>query len=429
MDRPRLVSLLRVLYRPPGPFGPAWVAVKAMALPLVRARRRRLRGTTTFVGVTGSAGKTTTTRLLEAILATRGPVAPKPGERVPARKLIKALLKTRSRHWARVHELALDGPGMVDELLWAYEPDVAVVTTIGLDHWRAYGSPDAIAPEKEKLVRAVPPDGLAVLNADDPRVRAMGGRARCRIALYGRAEDAHVRAEDVRVDARGRLTFTLLHDGFRLPVATRLRGELWLTAVLAALAAGLELGADREEAVRAVAAFEPVLHRLSVLEAPGGVTYLRDDWKAPTWTVGPALDALAAVPARRRVAVLGELSDDERRARGFYRDVAREARRRADLVVLVGQKARHGLRGNRDDSAIVHFEGVPEASEFLRGVLEEGDVVLLKANRLPEHLERIALGSVLPVTCRRVRCTKRVFCDDCRLLTRGTTKRWNGNSG
>jgi UDP-N-acetylmuramoyl-tripeptide--D-alanyl-D-alanine ligase len=424
------VSLRRVLYRPPGPFGPAWVAVKAVALPVVRARRRRLHGTT-FVGVTGSAGKTTATRLLEAVLATRGPVAPKPGERVPARKLIKALVKTRSRHWARVHELALTGPGMIDELLWAYEPDVAVVTTIGLDHWRAYGSPEAIAPEKAKLVRAVPPDGLAVLNADDPLVRAMGEQARCRVVLYGRAGDAHLRAEDVGVDARGRLTFTLIHDGSRLPVVTRLQGELWLTAVLAAVATGVELGADREEAVRAVAAFEPVLHRLSVIEAPGGVTYLRDDWKGSSWTVGPALDALASMPARRRVAVLGELPDDARRARAFYRDVVREARRRADLVVLVGQKARNGLRGRAGvvDPTIVHFEGAPEAADYLRGVLEEGDVVLLKANRLPEHLERIALSSVLPVACRRVRCTKRVFCDDCRLLTRGTkTARWNGNS-
>jgi UDP-N-acetylmuramoyl-tripeptide--D-alanyl-D-alanine ligase len=96
-----------------------------VALPLVRARRRRLRGTT-FLGVTGSAGKTTTTRLLDAVLKTRGPVTPRPGERVPARKLIRAILATRANHLACVHELALSGAGLFDELLWAYEPDVAV---------------------------------------------------------------------------------------------------------------------------------------------------------------------------------------------------------------------------------------------------------------------------------------------------------------
>jgi UDP-N-acetylmuramoyl-tripeptide--D-alanyl-D-alanine ligase len=387
-------------------------------LPLARARRRWLHGTT-FVAVTGSAGKTTTTRLLDAVLATQGPVAPR--RRGPAQgwKLAKTILSTSSRHWACVHDVALSHPGVLEELVWTLEPDVAVVTTVGLDHWRAFGSPDAIAGEKRKVVAALRPDGLAVLNADDPKVREMREAAPGRVVLFGRAIDADVRAEDVGVDGRGRLTFTLLLDGERWPVETRLQGELWLAAALAALATGSALGVSAAAAVHAVATVEPVLHRLSVLEAPGGVTYLRDDWKGASWTVGPALDALAAMPARRRVAVLGELPDDARRARAFYRDVVRDARRRADLVVLVGGKARNGLKGHHGDSAIVHFEGVPEATGFLREVLEAGDVVLLKANRVPEHLERIALASVLPVSCGRVRCAKRVFCDDCRLLVSG----------
>ena len=420
-----------MLHRPPGASGPAWVAVKAGTLPVARAHRRRLRGTT-FVAVTGSAGKTTTTQLLEAILRARGPVTPR--RRGPAQpwKLVKTVLATRARHHACVLELALPGPGTIDELLWAYEPDVAVVTAIGLDHWKAYGSPDAIAPEKGKLVEAVAPDGIAVLNADDPRVLAMRDRARCRVVLYGRAADADVRAEEVGVDGRGRLTFTLVHEGARLRVATRLQGELWLTATLAALAASISLGVDPHAAVGVVGEVDPVPHRLSVLEAPGGVTFLRDDWKGSSWTVGPALDALAATPARRRVAVLGELPDDARRPRVFYRDVVREARRRADLVVLVGQKARHGLkaRAGADDASVVFFEGAPEASAYLDGVLGEGDVVLVKANRVPEHLERISLAAVLPVACGRVRCTKRVFCDDCRLLTRGTREvGWSASAG
>ena len=310
---------------------------------------------------------------------------------------------------------------MFDELLWAYEPDVAVVTTIGFDHWHAFGDQDLIAREKAKLVAAVPGDGLAILNADDPRVLAMREAARCRVVLFGRAPDADVRAEDVGTDELGRLAFTLVHDGERRPVTTQLHGALWLASALAAFATALALGVDPDDAVHAIATVEPTLHRLSPLQTPGGVTYLRDDWKGASWTVEPALEALAAAPARRRVAVLGELPDDPRRARRFYRDIAREARRRADLVVLVGEKAHNGLRGRdgQDDGSMVWFKGAPEATEFLREILGEGDVVLVKANRLPEHLERVSLSNVLPVTCRRVRCHKRVFCDDCRLLTRG----------
>ena len=394
-------------------------AAKSVALPLVRVHRRRLRGRTTFVGVTGSAGKTTTTRLLHAVLSERGPVAPRRRGPAQAWKLVKSLLSTRGRHWACVHDLALSQPGVLDELVRTFEPDVAVVTTVGLDHWRAFGSRDAVAREKRKVVEALRPDGVAVLNADDAQVRGMRNAAPGRVVLYGEAADADVRAEDVRVDERGRLSFTLVHDGWRRPVATRLQGELWLPSVLASLATGLALGVDPGAAVRAVGIVEPVLHRLSVLEAPSGVTYLRDDWKAPPQSVLPALDALAAAPARRRVAVLGEVSD-VRRYQPLFRDLAREARERADLVVLVGQKARHGLRARTgdDDRTIVHFDGAPEAGDFLRREVAPGDVVLLKANRTPEHLERIALASVLPVRCRRVSCTKRVSCDDCRLLLR-----------
>ena len=415
-------------HRPPGVLGPAVMAGKAVLLPLVRARRRSL-GDTVFVAVTGSVGKTTTTGLLEAVLGTRGPVAPSGRGAPQATKLARTVLGTRSAHWACVYELQLSRPGVLDQLVWAYEPDVAVVTTIGLDHWRAFGSPDAIAAEKRKVVAGLRPDGLAVLNTDDPLTRGLADAAPGRVVHYGRSAGAGVRAEDVSVDSRGRLMFTLVNGTDRWPVATRLQGELWLTATLAALATGVSLGVPEEDAVRAIESVEPVLHRLSVLEAPGGVTYLRDDWKAPTATVGPALDALASMPARRRVAVLGELHDDRRRARVFYRGIVQEARRRADLVVLVGDKARYGLKGNRDDPAIVHFDGAPAATRFLRGELAEGDVVLVKSNWIPDHLERISLAAVRPIECKRIRCRRRVFCDDCRLLAPGRRRsRWNGSA-
>lgn len=410
-------------FRPPGRLGPAVLAIKAVLLPLARARRRRL-SATTFIGVTGSAGKTTATHLLDAVLATGGPVAPPRGGPAQAWKLIKKIFATHRRHHASVHEFALSSPKMLDELLWAFEPDVAVVTTMGFDHWRAFGTVESLRQEKAKVVAAVPPDGLVVLNADDPHVRVMSEVARCPVVLHGRSPDASVRADDVGVDGRGRLVFTLVHKGVRVPVVTRLQGELWLPSVLGALATGLALGIGAQDAVRAVTEVEPVHHRLSVLRTAAGVTFLRDDWKGASWTVGPALQALAAFPARRRVVVLGELPDDPNRPRVFYRNIAREARRTADLVVLVGQKARHGFRARagEDDTSFAWFAGAPEATDFLRTTLTDGDVVLIKANRIPEHLERVALSYALPVTCVRVRCTKRVFCDDCRLLTRRSPK-------
>lgn len=393
--------------------------VRPVLLGAVRLRRRRLRGTT-FVAVTGSAGKTTTCRLLAATLAPDGDTVLSTGRRSATLQLARAVARLRRRHRFCVLELAAFEPGSLDARLRAYEPDVGVVTTIGDEHVSRFGTRAAIAAEKAKLVAALPATGIAVLNADDPAVRAMAAATRARVILVGRAPEADVRAEDVRTVGAGRLALTLVAADRRLTVETRLRGEIWTTAVLAAVATAHALGVDLERAVAAIGAAEPAPCRLEPLETASGVTFLRDDWKAPAWTVRPALEALAGTGSGRKIAVLGCVSDDRRRPRVLYAALAREARRHADLVVLVGPWAHHGLRAreHEDDGSVVAFDSAPRANAFLRGRLSSGDVVLVKATHDLLHLERIALAGALPVSCARPICRLPIVCDTCRLLVR-----------
>jgi UDP-N-acetylmuramyl pentapeptide synthase len=419
-------SMVRIVHKPQTVrFGSFWAAGKLAVLPLVRARRRSLRKTT-FVAVTGSAAKTTTVRLIEAVLERRGPVSPIADGRSQGLKVTKAVFRARRGHRSCVYELAAYGPGTLDEILWAYEPDIGVVTTVGVADYARYGSREAIAREKGKLVAALPPSGVAILNADDPLVRGMATLTRAPVVLYGRSPDAAVRAEDVRAAFPEPLSFTLVAEGRRRQVRTRLYGEHWLTACLAAITTGLALGLTLDEAADAVATVEPSPSRMSVLESPRGVTFLRDDFKASACTVPAALETLRSARAGRKVAVLGRMLHREPGpAEDYYVSFARAARRSADLVVLVGEEASLGLRARSSpaDGSIRAFASTAEASTFLGKTLRPGDLVLVKSSQRSEHLERISLASVLPVRCWKPACDKHVQCDRCPQLARRSDRK------
>jgi len=181
-------SPLRVITvaRPPAPDARAYAALapKAAVLAFTRSRRRL---SAVPIAVTGSVGKTTKD-LLAAALRTVGPTAALEDDHSRAGGLVRAVAGENRRTRFLVQELgaAGSGAGSLDELLWALEPEVAVVTTIRSDHHAGLGGPEGAAREKAKSVACLPGSGLAVLNADDPRVRGMTGTARCRVVLAGR---------------------------------------------------------------------------------------------------------------------------------------------------------------------------------------------------------------------------------------------------
>lgn len=395
----------------------AYWAAKHALLPAVRLYRRLLPHTL-VVAVTGSSGKTTTKDLLAAVLGTAGPVTAGYKTRNRAKGIIRVFAETRPHHWATVHEAAAWGPDTMEEVLWPLEPDVGVVTSVGLEHLKTFRTVEAVAEEKAKLVRALPADGLAVLNADDPAVRAMAAASRARVVLVGRAEDADLRAVGVRARWPEPLRFTAVRGGERFEIETRLFGEHWLPSVLAALAVGLELGVDRDAAVAAIAAAPPERHRLSEARFPDGVTFLEDDWKAPGWSLEAAFDVLRTARARRRVLVLGQISDDSRKPRRLLLDVLAQAAHAADLVIVVGRLGRYvGSRRARAAAGSVPVHGFPTARgahEFLAGTLRDGDLVLVKASAYQEHLERLVLARGEGVACWRTDCGIRRFCYECR---------------
>ena len=383
-----------------------------------RARRiREQRSDCWFIGVTGSCGKTTTKELISAVMAARYRGLASPDGHNCAFWTARTMVRLKAHHRYFVQEVGASGPGTLDPILQLLRPTTGIVTAVGDDHYSAFRSREGVAEEKGRMVEVLPPDGTAILNADDPMVAAMAGRTRARVVTYGVIEGADVRATEVTSRFPDGLAFRVHHDGRSVLVSTRLLGQHWVTAALAAIATGLVHGVPLEDAAAALAAVQPVPGRMSAEVHPDGVTFLRDDGKAPLWTVPAALAVLRDAPAQRRIAVIGTLSDFSGDSRRRYSQTARAALAFADLVVFVGAQAHCARRALAEaNGRLKMFGTITDAAEFLNGELRRGDVVLLKASTRADHLGRLAMARVTPVRCWRAACGRSRLCHQCMLV-------------
>jgi UDP-N-acetylmuramyl pentapeptide synthase len=185
--------------------------------------------------------------------------------------------------------------------------------------------------------------------------------------------------------------------------------------VLAALGAALAAGVPLATALPVIAGFEPIRARMQVVQAADGVTWIRDDWKAPAWSFATPFGLLASARAPRRVAVIGTVSDTRGDNSRNYRRFGQSARAAADLVVFVGPMAHSALRARAtpDDASIQAFPTARAAADWLRGELRAGDLVLLKGSHKADHLVRILLDREAPVSCWRERCPITNCCSIC----------------
>jgi UDP-N-acetylmuramoyl-tripeptide--D-alanyl-D-alanine ligase len=386
-------------------------ALLALGLAAARVHRRRL-GSTVFVGVTGSAGKSTTKALAAAILRTELDGTATPGTANRASVVGRTVLRTRPRHDFCVAEVAAWRPGSVAEIAGVLRPRVGVVTAVRAEHRKVFRTLEATAAEKAALVDALPTDGVAMLNADDPLVLAMAERFGGRTISFGVAEGASLRAEDVRSAWPEPLSFKLRLDGRALEVRTRLHGRHWTSCVLAALGVGLALEIPAERALEAVAAFEPLTGRMSPVEVDG-IAFVRDDTKAPIWSFEAIYEFLAEARAARKLLVVGTISDSPGSMSRVYRRVAKRSLEVADEVVFVGAGARHV---ERLGTGVRAFASLRDAAGHLDRELRPGDLVVLKGSRRADHLGRLVLSRTVGSRCWREACGRASACEACRLL-------------
>ncbi|MFD2092242.1 UDP-N-acetylmuramoyl-tripeptide--D-alanyl-D-alanine ligase [Blastococcus deserti] len=340
------------------------------------------------VGITGSSGKTSTKDLLGQVLAAAGPTVSPPGSYNNDIGLPLTVLDADGETRFLVLEMGARGTGHIARLCRIARPEVGVVLNVGSAHLGEFGSPEAIAQAKGELVEALPEDGTAVLNADDPRVIGMAPRTRARVVAVGRGADADVRATDVVLDESGRASFRLRAAGEEHPVRLRVVGEHQVANALSAAGAALALGLPAGEVAAALSAAMPRSRwRMEVDRRPDGVTVVNDAYNANPESMRAALAALAGMAGSRRIAVLGAMAELGPDAPAEHERLGRDAAAAGvDLIVAVGPDA-VGIAegavaaGRRAGEESVHVPDRAAARELLAEVLRPGDVVLVKASR------------------------------------------------
>jgi UDP-N-acetylmuramoyl-tripeptide--D-alanyl-D-alanine ligase len=395
--------------------------------PLLRVAAAAQRATigrwTRTVAVVGSLGKTTTVRALVAALT--GELSPSVGENhygfVAAR-----ILRTPPLAPYSVIEVGIDGPGQMSGYARMIRPDIVVVTSIASEHGRSLRTLEAARDEKAEMVRALPPDALAVLNGDDPNVRWMASETRARVVTFGLGPDNDVHATSVILDWPRGTRFTVELDCRAYPTWSRLIGAHMTYPVLATAAVVAAEGHDVAAALELLARLAPTPMRLEPVALPSGAFLLRDEFKSTLESVHAALDVLAEIPAHRRIVVMGDISEAPGR-QASHADVGRRVAEIASVAVFVGDVSTGWVTGARragmPREALVRARSpVPLAIELLRSLVEQGDVILVKG-RNPRRLERISLGLLGgPVVCDIELCYALTRCAECPMLARG----WNG---
>ncbi|MEU5692518.1 UDP-N-acetylmuramoyl-tripeptide--D-alanyl-D-alanine ligase [Actinosynnema sp. NPDC020468] len=366
-------------------------AVLAALARLARYVTDRLTGLT-VVGVTGSSGKTSTKDLIAQVLAPLGRTIAPPGSFNNELGHPWTALRADADTRFLVLELSARGPGHIAALCAVAPPRIGAVLNVGSAHVGEFGSREGIAVAKGELVEALPQDGVAVLNADDPLVAAMASRTRARVVLVGERSTADVRAVDVRLDDQARAGFRLVTPKGEARVQLAVHGPHHVGNALTAAAIALELGATPEQVADSLGKAERVsARRMEVTERADGVTVVNDSYNANPESVKAALKSLATIsrattPARRSWAVLGpmaELGADSVRA---HDEIGRlVVRLDINKLVVVGADARPmhqgaHLEGSWGEEAVL-VPDVAAAVELLRDQVRPGDVVLVKASK------------------------------------------------
>jgi UDP-N-acetylmuramoyl-tripeptide--D-alanyl-D-alanine ligase len=361
---------------------------------IAAARRNGLAAT--VVGISGSVGKTSTKEAVASVAAQRFRTVRSSGNRNNEIGLPLSLLEADPR--AEVLVVELGGAyafGEIYLLASIARPHIGVVTNVHPVHLERMGSIEAIAETKAELVAAISPEGVAILNGDDARVRAMASRCAGRVLTFGLSAANDVGADRVRSFGLDGCSFRVHVAGDTADVRLPLVGGHAVHLALAALSVGHALGMTLAEMLPGL--HDPAIQALRRVPGPGGSLVLDDTYNASPPSVRSALQLLEASHAERRIAVLGDMLELGSVARDEHVAVGEHAARVADLVVAYGELAGWIAEGAAPAVAVASFTADRRAEliRFLRHELRAGDLVLVKGSRalrLEEVVDAVAVS-------------------------------------
>ena len=366
------------------------------AIGLLAKHERHLLEPRAVVGVTGSSGKTSTKDIIGHVLAAHGSTCSPIGSPNNELGLPMTILHADSDTDYFVLEMGMRARGDITYLCNLTSPSIAVVTNIGHAHVGELGSVDAVAAAKRELVDALPTIGLAVLNYDDARVRAMSGGAQCRVMTYGFSQQADVYAKNISLTATGGYEFDVHTPNGSASVQLHLLGEHNVLNALAAVVVGLEVGMTLDRIAHVLASVRPQSKwRMEAHQLPADILLINDAYNANPESMAAALKTLATIPHEGRTwAILGTMHELGEDSVAEHDRIGRLAVR-LDIgqVVVIGDSARTLHLGATQEGSWDHesvwYPDFASASDYIVERVAPGDVLLFKASR-SEGFEQLA---------------------------------------
>ena len=352
------------------------VALQTLAMAV-----RRLWGKP-LVGVTGSAGKTTTKEAIAHLLSLRFRVLKSEGNFNNHFGLPLMLLKLEPGHDIAVIEMGMSHAGEIAALAKIAQPEIGVVTNVAPVHLEFFKSVADIARAKYELIESLPAHGTAVLNADDKYVSQFGRDFKGEVVLYGTRATADVRAEDIALQPSGGCVFSLVAGGCRERVELSLVGAHNIYNALAAAAVALERGVPPSEVAAGLASIQPAEKRGQVLQL-GNITVINDCYNSNPKALEAMVDTLAGMPAKRRIVVAGEMLELGPAGQEMHRRAGEHiAGKKIDVLIGVRGLAEQMVEAAKSAGMNAEFVATSEeAGDWLAREARDGDVVLLKASR------------------------------------------------
>lgn len=374
---------------------------------------------TTFIAITGSVGKTTTKECIASIFSANFHTAKTLSNQNDHYGVPRTILRVRPWHRFAIVEIGTDRPGLISRSARLVRPDIAIVLAVARTHTNVFLTLDDTATEKAHILEALPPYGLAILNADDPRVQKMAASCRSRVKTFGRSTGLDLWADEVSSKWPARLTLRV-HTGSETQwVKTNLVGEHWVNSVLAALLVAISCGIPLKAAATELGRVKPFTARMQPVLPPSGATILRDESSGSPDPLYAALQVLKESDAVRRLLVISDISDSHKRIHIRLREVGKIASQVADLVIFIGEHGHYAVKAatasGMKPECVLGFTDLYMASQYLKSELRSGDLVLLKG-RTTDHLSRVFFAQLGTIGCWKTKCYKRIVCDLCEEL-------------
>ena len=353
------------------------MALQQLAREVRRAWGRRV------IGVTGSAGKTTTKDAVAEVLGARFRVLKSQGNLNNGFGLPLQLLRLETEHEIAVMEMGMNHAGEITALARIAEPNWAVVSNVAPVHLEHFADGiEGIARAKYELIEALPPDGVAFLNGDDKYVTEFGRGMGDRAVFYGTRDGLAVRAANIEEKGLYGTEFDAIAGNLEWPMVLSLPGRHNVMNALAAIAVGLRSGVDPMQASAALERMRPAEKRGNMV-AWHGAEMVNDTYNSNPQALNSMVEALGKTEAKRRIVVAGEMLELGPQGEALHREGGRRmAARGVDVVVGVRGLAAALVEGAaQGGTEALFFETPEEAGAWLKQNLREGDVALLKASR------------------------------------------------